>query len=115
MATPNEATTAYEILHGATPASYRYRKDLVAYPEGIFPDPLSLEYSPVFEPRSLEFGEYYFRDNELESLFLLDCGPVFRLLVLARERVRLQRVNYRHLVALFNASVPALVGVSSYC
>ncbi|KAJ7776751.1 hypothetical protein DFH07DRAFT_951367 [Mycena maculata] len=108
MAAPIQLATAYETLHGPNPGHYHFSADLIAYPADLlFPNPLELEYSPVFEPFSLEFGPYYYNDSEAETLFLLDCPPVYWLLVLARDPNRLLRIDHHHLVALFTASLPA--------
>ncbi|KAJ7766538.1 hypothetical protein DFH07DRAFT_955298 [Mycena maculata] len=106
MAAPIQLGTAYETLHGPNPGHYHFTAGLIAYPDGLCPDPLALEYSPLFEPFSLEFGPYYFNDNEAETLFLLDCPIIYRVLVLAREPNRLSRVDPRHLAALFTAALP---------
>ncbi|KAJ7720757.1 hypothetical protein DFH07DRAFT_1008465 [Mycena maculata] len=107
-----QLATAYETLHGPNPGHYHYSQDLVAYPDDLFPDPLGLKYLPIFEPYSLEFGSYYFNDNEVETLFLLDCPMIYRLPVLARDSSRLPHVNHHHLVALFTTSLPAFVSHS---
>ncbi|KAJ7730593.1 hypothetical protein DFH07DRAFT_969099 [Mycena maculata] len=100
MAAPIQLGTAYETLHGPNPGHYHFTAGLIAYPDGLFPDPLALEYPPLFEPFSLEFGPYYFNDNEAETIFLLDCPIIYRILVLAREPNRLSRIDPRHLAAL---------------
>ena len=113
MAAPIQLGTAYETLHGPNPGHYHFTAGLIAYPDGLFPDPLALEYSPFFEPFSLEFGPYYFNDNEAETLFLLDCPIIYRILVLAREPNRLSRVDPRHLAALFTAALTVFVSPST--